>query len=94
MLCAAWNRRSSEDHSNHRPNRPQSPQPASSCIVIGPQAFRRAADMLSRNPDLSVCLVESSWERVDAARARARAAGLDDRLAVHHASALQLARAS
>jgi hypothetical protein len=62
-------------------------------IVVGPRGFGRAAELLKRDPRLEACLVESNWDRVDAARARAAAAGLDDRLTVHHACALRFARA-
>lgn len=62
-------------------------------VLDRPGEFGRVVDRLRRDPGLRVCLVEPSWDSVDAARARVREAGLDDRLAVHHASALRLARA-
>lgn len=48
----------------------------------------------SEAPDagLSVCVIDGDWERIDRTRARARAAGLDDRVSVHHASVLELCR--
>jgi len=39
-----------------------------------------------------VCVFEPDWDRVDAARCEADAAGISDRVSVHHASALEWCR--
>lgn len=45
--------------------------------------------MMERGPGARVLLFEESWSRVDAVRDQIAARGLGERIAVHHADALQ-----
>lgn len=45
-------------------------------------------------PGAQVCVFEPDWDRVDEARMQADAAGIADRVSVHHADALEWCRPS
>ncbi len=49
-------------------------------------------EMLEREADLRIRVLERDWDRVDAARAHFDSAGVSDRATVHHASVLEVAR--
>lgn len=67
------------------------PRSATSPLVAScPRA--RAPRRGPGGPGDAVCLFESDWDRVDAARMQADSAGIADRVSVHHALVLDLLR--
>jgi len=54
----------------------------------GAASMAAVLDMLRRDTDLLIRVIEPDWDRVDSTRATFDAAGVSNRAFVHHASAL------
>lgn len=66
------------------------PAPAT-CLPL-PQAREQVIDLARNETEGRFCVFEGDWDRVDALRERARRAGVDDRVTVRHAAALDITR--
>lgn len=65
---------------------------AATCTRAGECPLARLVELLEREADLRICVIECDWDRVDAARDRASALGVADRVTVHHAAAIEFCR--